>query len=130
MTSAEVAWSFYNAIESGEIPTGLALIAPDCAWTEMEGWPYPGTFHGPDAILEGVFARLGAEWDGFAMTVDEVLDSGDRAVGIGTYSGVFKATGRPMKARVTHVFRVRDGQIVEFEQFTDTLAVATATGER
>ena len=64
------------------------------------------------------------------MTVDEVLDVGDRAVGVGTYSGVFKATGTAMTARVTHVFRVRDGQIVEFEQFTDTLAVATATGER
>jgi ketosteroid isomerase-like protein len=35
-----------------------------------------------------------------------------------------------MKARVVHVFRVRDGQIVAFEQFTDTLEVATATGER
>ena len=50
MTSAEVAWSFYNAIESGEIPTGLALIAPDCAWTEMDRMAVPGTFHGPDAI--------------------------------------------------------------------------------
>lgn len=130
MTSAEVVWSFYNAIESGDIPTGLSLIAADCAWTEMEGFPYRGTFHGPDEIVQNVFARLGAEWDGYALAVDEVLDSGDRAVGVGTYSGVFTATGTPMKARVTHVFRVRDGQIVEFEQFTDTLAVATATGER
>jgi uncharacterized protein len=130
MTSAEVVSSFYNAIESGDIPAGLALIAADCAWTEMDGFPCRGTFHGPDAIVENVFARLGAEWDGYALTVDEVLDSGDRAVGIGTYSGVFKATGKPMTARVVHVHRVRDGQIVEFEQFTDTLAVATATGER
>jgi hypothetical protein len=28
MTSAEVAWSFYNAIESGDIPTGLTFDAP------------------------------------------------------------------------------------------------------
>jgi ketosteroid isomerase-like protein len=130
MTSAEVIESFYNAVDSGDIPTALGLIAPDCAWTEMDGFPYRGTYHGPDAIVQNVFARLGAEWDGFALTVDEVLDAGDRAVGVGTYSGVFKATGTPMSARVAHVWRIRDGQIIAFEQFTDTLAVATATGER
>ena len=97
MTSAEVVESFYNAVDSGDIPTALGLIAPDCAWTEMDGFPYRGTYHGPDAIVQNVFARLGAEWDGFALTVDEVLDAGDRAVGVGTYSGVFKATGTPMK---------------------------------
>jgi ketosteroid isomerase-like protein len=130
MNSADVVSSFYNAIDTGDIPAGLALIAADCAWTEMEGFPYRGTYHGPDAVLENVFARIGSEWDGFALAVDEVLDAGDRAVGVGTYSGVFKATGKPMKARVVHVFRIRDGQIVAFEQFTDTLEVATATGER
>ena len=31
-----------------------------------------------------------------------------------------------MSARVTHVFRVRDGKITGFEQFTDTLRVAEA----
>ena len=80
------------------------------------------------AVRDNVFARIGAEWEGFAMTVDEVLDAGDRAVGIGTYSGVFKATGKPMQARVAHVFRVREGKIVAFEQFADTFEVAQAVG--
>ncbi len=128
MSSAEVAQSFYDAVEGGDLPGGLALLAPDCAWTEMEGFPYRGTYHGPVAVRDNVFARIGAEWEGFAMTVDEVLDAGDRAVGIGTYSGVFKATGKPMQARVAHVFRVREGKIVAFEQFADTFEVAQAVG--
>jgi ketosteroid isomerase-like protein len=33
-----------------------------------------------------------------------------------------------MQARVVHVFRVRGGKIVAFEQFADTLEVAQAVG--
>jgi ketosteroid isomerase-like protein len=126
MTSAEVARSFYNAVEGGDLPGGLALLAPDCAWTEMESFGSAGVYHGPDEVREEIFFRIGGEWEGFAVTVDAVLDAGDTAVGIGTYSGTFKATGRSMEARVVHVFRIRDGKIAAFEQFTDTLKIAEA----
>ena len=124
MADADVARSFYEAVEGGDLPGGLALIADDCAWTEMAGFPYAGTYVGPDAVRDNVFMRIGAEWDGFTMTVDEVLDAGDAVIGIGTYSGTYKATGKPMRARVVHVFRMRDGKIASFEQFADTLEVA------
>jgi ketosteroid isomerase-like protein len=126
MNSAEIARSFYVAVEGGDLPGGLALLAPDCAWTEMEGLAPAGVYHGPDGVREGIFFTIGSEWDGFAMTVDEVLDAGDTAVGVGTYSGTCKATGRVMQARVVHVFRIRDGKIAAFEQFADTLKIAEA----
>ena len=129
MTSAEVARSFYNAVEGGDLPGGLALLAPDCAWKEMESFAPAAVYHGPDEVREQIFFRIGSEWEGFALTVDAVLDAGDTAVGIGTYSGTFKATGRSMKARVVHVFQVRDGMIVAFEQFTDTLTIAGAKAD-
>ena len=126
MADADVARRFYAAVEGGDLPGGLALIADDCAWTEMAGFPYAGTYRGPEGVRDNVFMRIGADWDGFAMTVDDVLDAGDAVIGIGTYSGTSKATGKPMKARVVHVFRVRDGKIAAFEQFADTLKVAEA----
>jgi ketosteroid isomerase-like protein len=39
----------------------LAALAPDAEWTEAEGFPYAGTHVGSDAIIAGVFQRLGAE---------------------------------------------------------------------
>jgi ketosteroid isomerase-like protein len=126
MSSAEVANGFYEAMGRGDVPTALGLIAPDCAWTEMDSFGDPGVYVGPDAVLENVFARIGAEWDGFALDVDRTLEQGDTAVGIGTYSGTCKATGKSFTARVVHVFRVRDGKIAAFEQFTDTGAIAAA----
>jgi hypothetical protein len=47
-------------------------------------------------------------------------------VGIGTYSGTYRATGKSMRARVVHVWRLEGPQIVQFEQFTDTLLVHQA----
>jgi uncharacterized protein len=73
-----------------------------------------------------VFAALGRDWIGYALEVDEVLQDGDRVVGIGTYSGVYKATGRPFSARVVHLWRFVDGKAVKFEQVTDTAMVNAA----
>ena len=126
MTDAELVSSFYDAVEGGDLEGGLALLAPDCVWQEMDGFPYRGTYHGPDELREHVFHRIGAEWEGFSFALDDVLDAREAIVVVGTYSGTFKATGKPMKARVVHVWRLRDGKAVAFEQFTDTLRVAEA----
>lgn len=127
MTNAEIVRTFYDSVEGGDLERALGLLSPDCAWTEMDGFPYAGTHIGPEGVLENVFARLGGEWDGFALEVDEVLDAGDAVIGIGTYSGAYKATGKPMRARVVHVWRLRDGKVAAFEQFTDTRRVVEAT---
>lgn len=42
------------------------------------------------------------------------------------YRGTFKATGKAMQARTSHVWRLDNGKIVAFEQFTDTALVARA----
>ena len=126
MSDLEIVRRLYDSIEGGDLEGGLALLAPDCAWTEMDGFPYAGTYHGPDAVRKHVFHRLGGDWDGFALDVEAVLDAGEAIVGIGTYSGTYRATGKPMRARVVHVWRLRDGKVTAFEQFTDTLRVAQA----
>jgi hypothetical protein len=85
-----------------------------------------GAFRGPDAVVEGVFAHLGGDWDGFAAIPDYVVGEGDRAVAIGTYSGTYKATGKAFSARYAHSITARDGKIVHFEQVVDSTQVNLA----
>ncbi len=125
MSNADAVRSFYGAVESGDLPAALALLAPDCAWTEMDGLA-GGTYRGPDEVRDGVFVKIGGEWEGFAMVLDELVDGGETVVGIGTYRGTFRSTGRALEARVVHAFHVHDGVITAFEQFTDTAAVTRA----
>jgi ketosteroid isomerase-like protein len=116
----------YEAFAKGDVPTVLAFLDPDIAWTEAEGFPYGGTYNGPNAVLEGVFMRLGSEWDGFAAVPEEFIDAADTVVALGKYSGTYKATGRSFAANFAHVWKIRDGKAVRFVQYVDTLLVHQA----
>jgi uncharacterized protein len=128
MNNLEIIAAHYAASDRGDLPAMLAPLSSDVRWTEAEGFPCAGTYVGPDAVREGVFQRLGNEWDGFAAAMDVVLDAGDTIVGVGTYSGTSKATGKPFEARVAHIWQLVGGKVVAFEQITDTLMVARASG--
>jgi len=116
----------YDAFAKGNIPVVLGFLNSDIDWTEAEGFPYGGTYHGPRAVLEGVFMRLATEWNGFAAVPDDFIDAGDTVVVLGKYSGAYKATGKYFEANFAHVWRVRDGKAVRFTQITDTLLVHRA----
>lgn len=116
----------YDAFAKGDIPSVLGFLTSDIAWTEAEGFPYAGTYHGPKAVLEGVFMRLGSEWNGFAAVADEFIDGGDTIVALGKYSGTYKKTGKSFQANFAHVWKVKDGKAIRFIQYVDTLLVHRA----
>lgn len=122
-TAYEVVKAHYDANDRKDLNGMVADIAPDARWTEMSGFPCAGTYVGPEAIIENVFKALGGMFDDYAFVLDRLLDAGGQAVGIGDYSGINKKTGKPFTARVVHVWDVKDGKIVAFEQFTDTFRV-------
>lgn len=125
---AGVVRTMYAAMAGGHLPGALATLAPDVRWTEAAGFPYAGTYTGPDEVLTGVFARLGGDWDGFAAVPDMIIDRGDQVAAIGWYTGTNRRTGRTFSARFVHWFTVADGRITAFEQVCDTVQVAGALG--
>jgi ketosteroid isomerase-like protein len=104
----------------------LAALAPDAAWTEAEGFPYAGTYVGPEAIVAGVFRRLATEWIGYRADVHTYLEDGERVAAFGVYSGTYKATGKSMRATFAHLYLVRGGKIARMTQYVDTLMVQQA----
>ena len=126
MTNLNLIKSVYEAFATGDIPAVLGALSPDIAWTEAEGFPYGGTYNSPKAVLEGVFMRLGSEWEGFAAVPDEFIDGGDTVVVLGKYSGKYKATGKSFQANFAHVWKMQDGKAAQFIQYVDTLLVHRA----
>lgn len=116
----------YAASARGDLDGMVAPFASNVEWTEMAGFPYAGTYRGANAILEGVFLRIGADWTDYQAVPEELVDAGDHVIAFGTYSGTFNATAKRMRARFVHHWTVRDGQVVRFEQFTDTHLVRRA----
>lgn len=122
--------AIYAAFGTGDVPGVLERMSPDIVWNEAENFPYAdrNPYLGPEAVLTGVFARIGEEWEGFTVVPEDILDAGETVVALGRYKGVFKATGRSLDAQLVHVWRVEDGKAVRFQQYTDTLQAARVTG--
>lgn len=112
----------YAAFARGDIPVIIAALDPLVEWWEAENFIYADNnpYVGPNAVLAGVFMRINAEWEGFAVAPENVLDAGETVIGHGYYSGTFKQTGKQVRAQFAHFFTFRDGKIVKFQQYTDT----------
>lgn len=113
----------YQHFDKGEVPEVLALFDSNIEWNEAEGFSYAdgNPYLGPDAVLNGVFGRLNAEWDNFTLTNRTYHDvDQDKVLVTGYYSATNKATRKPLKAQFAHLWWVRNGKIQKFQQYTDT----------
>jgi len=128
-TTVEPVRAFYEAVARGDVQAVLSLLDPEVEWTEAERFPYySGVWRGPDAVLNNLLVPLARDWEGFAARPREFIADGERVVALGTYSGVFKATGRAMSAEFAHVWTVRAGRLASFNMHTDTAKVLEAVG--
>lgn len=116
----------YEASARGDLAGMLAEVSSNVRWTEMDGFPCGGTWIGPEAVVAQVFSVLARDWENYRFELDALVDGGASIVGIGTYRGVHRASGKAMVARVAHHWQLEGGRITAFEQFTDTLRVAQA----
>jgi ketosteroid isomerase-like protein len=115
--------NLYDAFGRGDIPTVLGAMSPGIRWHQAESNPYRPTgeaWVGPDAVLNNLFMRLGAEWDGFAVHPKLFHDAGDSVIVEGRYDGTYKATGKSMDTQFCHIWDVKDGKVTRFQQYVDT----------
>lgn len=124
MANTDLIKGIYDDFAAGNIPGVLGALDPAIEWTEAAGFPYGGTYTGPNAVLENVFMKIGTEWEGFSAVPDQLVDGGDTIVALGNYGGKYMKTGRSMSVPFAHVWTFEDGKIVRFVQHTDTLKVA------
>jgi ketosteroid isomerase-like protein len=113
--------AFYAALDRGDPPAALGLMADDIEWNTM--WHYKVDGRGPQKVADGLLKPLMAEWRSFALTPTEYIADGATVVSLGRFTGVHGATGAPVNAAYAHVWDVADGKIQRFRQYIDTLAV-------
>jgi hypothetical protein len=97
-------------------------------WNQMKGFPGGGQYIGADAVFEKVFTGFRENWTDWKATITRYIDSSDGAFVIGFYEGTFNATGKYMKAEFACEYKVKDGKITAFNQYTDTFLIAEAMG--
>jgi len=118
----------YAAFAAGDVPGFLAHLHPDIRWNEAEGFPLAdrNPYVGPQAIVEGVFARVLAEWPGFEVSVVELVGGPEVVTMLGRYKATHARTRKPLDVQVAHTWWLRDGKVARFQQMVDTAGVARA----
>ncbi|MCF1753216.1 nuclear transport factor 2 family protein [Mariniradius sediminis] len=118
----------YNAFAIGDIPTVLASMDSNIAWNEAEGNLYAdgNPYIGPQAVLNGVFARIGADHEYFNLK-DIVLHEMFNGKVLATlrYDALHK-NGNHYNAQVAHFWTLKDGKVVAFQQYVDTKKLSDA----
>ena len=122
-TNKELIENVYASFAIGDVPAVLGAMADDIQWVEADGFPLAGTYVGPQAVLEGVFMRLGEIGDHYAVAPDQIVADGDTVVALGNYTWKHKSTGEPASVKMAHVWTIRDGKASAFQQHTDTVRV-------
>lgn len=131
MSNVDAVRGLYGAFAQGDVATVVGGMDADIHWREAEGNPYQpsgAAWVGADAIVENLFMKLVSEWDGFSVHPGQYHDAGDTVVVEGRYTGKYLATGTELDAQFCHVFKLEDGKVSSFQQFTDTAQMQKVMG--
>lgn len=122
MSAHDIVANHYAAGAAGDIPGMFKDFAEDITWKESDGGAYSGTFTGMAEVVPNIFERINNDWDGFGAVPEYLIadEESGKVAAVCNYIGTFKATGKPQNVRVVHLWTVKDGKVVAFEQVCDT----------
>lgn len=122
----------YTAFEVGDIPQVLAGLDEKVVWNEAEGNKYAdgNPYIGPKAVLNGVFARIGADYEYFKLVNIQLHEmKNNQVLATLRYQAKLKKNGATYDAQVAHLWRLKGGKAIAFQQYLDTKKVADAEAE-
>ena len=128
MSNVDFVKGLYAAFAAGDVPKVLGSMHPQIQWTETAGYKYGGVFRSPQALLENVFAKIPVDFESFSIDVERLLDAGNVVVMQGHYVGKGKATGKSVRAAVSHILEISDGKVVRFDQYVDSATINPILG--
>jgi uncharacterized protein len=128
-TNLSIIKGAYYATANGDFPAFLNAMDPIIEWNEAENFPYSdgNPYIGPDAIVQGVFARIGADWEYWTIS-DQVyhVTQDEMVIVTGRYNAKHKVTGKIIRVQFTHMWTLKNNKIIRFQQYADTLQVNQA----
>ena len=118
----------YQDFQRGDIASLLSRLSDDISWHNPgEGTAIP--FAGPrrgKAEVARFFESVGATLDFHSFEPKEFISQGDVVVALGTWDVTVRGTSVRIVDGFAMVFRLRDGKIADFREYSDTRLLAEA----
>lgn len=118
-----------RAFTGGSMEDVFELLDPEVVIHEVDSVPYPGTFRGHEGFVQ-VGGGFQAAWEMVGPLRYTLIGDADedKVVSIVQVDVKSRATGRPFDLRMTEIYTVRDGRIVDIDMYyRDTAAMAAVT---
>ncbi|NNT72875.1 SnoaL-like domain-containing protein [Flavobacterium sp. IMCC34852] len=128
-SNVKIIEGLYAAFAVGDIPKVLAGLDEKVVWNEAEGNKYAdgNPYIGPEAVLNGVFARIGAEHEYFKLADIQLHEmANNKVLSTLRYQAKLKSNGATYDVQVAHLWTLKDGKVIAFQQYLDTKKVAEA----
>lgn len=129
VTNVDVISGLYSAFTTGDIPEVLKALDAKVEWNEAEGNKLAAgnPYIGPDAVLKGVFSKIDAHHEYFNLTDIKLHQMSDNKV-LATlrYAAKVKETGNVYNAQAAHLWTLKNGKVIAFQQYVDTKKIAAA----
>jgi ketosteroid isomerase-like protein len=120
----------YAAFGRGDMPGLIAHLHGDVVW-DVHGssdLPIAGTWSGAQAVGEW-FELLGGTMEITLFEIDQMVAEGELVAVFGRESGIAQATGRDYTIAWAHLWTLKDGRVIRFQDFLDGSTVAEALRE-
>ena len=107
----------YDAFARRDLPKVFGLLSPDIEIIQSEELPWGGLYRGHDGARQ-FFAKLGSHIIS-TLDLERLIDAEDYVVAVGSTHGTVNATGASYRVPIAHVWRVRDGLVIQTQFFID-----------
>src|SRR6201993_3539325 len=121
----------YASLGERDYEAVISHLGNDIVWIVADNSPFAdrSPYRGIADVRSGIFDRLTAGFDKLVVAVDEIFESeSGRVVVLGYYHGRFRGSPEEFKAQVAHIWTIREGRAVKFQQYLDTLQIARDSG--
>jgi uncharacterized protein len=119
--------NLYAAFERGDVDSVVALMDDKVVWSipGPASIPFAGRFEGKQGVRKFFDAAV-ATLDVGEQKVTGFIIQGSKVGALGYERMIVKATGKGYRSNWFHLYTLRNGKIVQFEEFVDTAAQAAA----
>ena len=121
MQAKDVVQRAYASLAAGNLLDLLGDLDDQVEWHEPLGFgaPLAGTHQGPTAVVRDVLGQLASRWPGYRLDPVDYFECGDRVVVLGD-AVLIAVDGLPVVTAFAHVWRLREGRVVDVRVFADT----------
>jgi ketosteroid isomerase-like protein len=113
----QIVQELYDAFARRDFLEVFGLLSPDIEILQSQELPWGGLYRGHDGARQ-LFAKLGSHINS-TLDIERLIDAEEHVVAIGWTHGTVNATGASYRVPFAHVWRVRDGLVIQTQFFID-----------